>query len=289
MSSNQGIRLKIKSIESTKKITSAMQLVAASKMKKAQELMIQARPYAKSLRSIMNRILQSEHVSHELFEPRTVQRVAYVIMSSKRGLCGGLNNNLFKSILRKVMSDQAKGITSSAILIGQKAVQFFKNSPIEVLASLEPEGDTPSLEELIGVIGVALHAFEEGHVDELVLAYNLFKNSMVQEPTLEVLLPLRREDFEDNETGSVWEYIYDEDPMVVLDIVITRYIEARLYQGVLENYTSEQASRMLAMKAATDNAKEFIQQLKLVYNKARQAAITQEIIEIISGAAAVGH
>ncbi len=289
MSSNQGIRLKIKSIESTKKITSAMQLVAASKMKKAQDLMIRARPYAKSLEGIMSRILQSEHVKHDLFEPRVICRVAYIVMSSKRGLCGGLNNNLFKSILKKVLNDKAHGIESSAILIGQKAVQFFKNSPIEILAVLEPEGDTPALEEIIGVMGVALHAFEIRHIDEIIIAYNLFKNSMVQEPTLEALLPLRHKEFPPEKTSQLWEYIYDEKPIVVLDLVITRYIEARLYQGVLENYTSEQASRMLAMKSATDNAKEFIQQLKLIYNKARQAAITQEIIEIISGAAAVGH
>ncbi len=289
MSANQGIRLKIKSIENTKKITSAMQLVAASKMKKAQDLMLQARPYAKALRSIMGRVLQADHREHELFESRTRRRIAYVIISSKRGLCGGLNNNLFKAVLRKIISDKELGIDSSAVLVGQKAVQFFRNSPVEVLTTLEPEGDTPSLEELIGVIGVALHAFESGHIDELVVAFNLFKNSMTQEPTLETLLPLVKEDFVFDEPSGQWEYLYDEDPLVVLDLVITRYIEARLYQGVLENYTSEQASRMLAMKAATDNAKEFIQQLKLVYNKARQAAITQEIIEIISGAAAVNH
>jgi len=286
MSANQGIRLKIKSIENTKKITSAMQLVAASKMKKAQDLMMQARPYAKHLRSIMNRVMSSEHVDHERFQQREVKKVAYVVMSSKRGLCGGLNNNLFKAILKKVISAKEKGIESSAILIGQKAIQFFKNSPMETLAVLEPEGDTPALEELIGVIGLALHAFEMGDIDELVIAYNLFKNSMTQEPTLETLLPLKRED-KLTARHETWGYIYDEDPTIVLDLIITRYIEARLYQGVLENYTSEQAARMLAMKAATDNAKDFIQQLKLIYNKARQAAITQEIIEIISGAAAV--
>jgi len=288
MSSNQGIRLKIKSIENTKKITSAMQRVASSKMKKAQDLMMQARPYAAHLRSIMNRIMISDHVDHELFQVKKVKKVAYVIMSSKRGLCGGLNNNLFKLILKQVIQAKEQGIESSAILIGHKAINFFKQSPMETLAVLEPEGDTPALEELIGVIGVALHAFETGHIDELIIGYNLFKNAMIQEPTLEVLLPLKRKERSSDCTDiESWEYIYDENPLTVLDLVITRYIEARLYQGVLENYTSEQSARMLAMKAATDNAHDFIQQLKLIYNKARQAAITQEIIEIISGAAAV--
>jgi F-type H+-transporting ATPase subunit gamma len=286
MSANQGIRSKMKSIEGTRKITSAMQLVAASKMKKAQELMMQSRPYSRHVRSILGRLLRSVHIDHELFEERPVKKIAYVIMSSKRGLCGGLNNNLFKLILKKVMRDKEQGIESVGLLIGSKAIQFFRNSPMEVLALLEPTGDTPTLEELIGVIGVALHAFETKYVDELILSYSLFKNSMTQEPTLERLLPLVKEEIQENNESS-WEYLYDESPKVVIDFVLTRYIEGRLYQAVLENYTSEQAARMLAMKSATDNAKDFIAQLKLIYNKARQAAITQEIIEIISGAAAV--
>ncbi|MBM4222440.1 MAG: ATP synthase F1 subunit gamma [Gammaproteobacteria bacterium] len=292
MSANQEIRTKIKSIESTKKITSAMQLVAASKMKKAQELMMQARPYALDLKSIVDRLMLSDIAAdHVLFQHRPIKKVCYIVLSSKRGLCGSLNLNLFKKVLGEFVDQEKRGVAVSAVLIGQKAMHFFKNTELEILAALDPNGDTPSLQELVSLMGLVLTAFESGDIDAVYLVYNDFKNSMTQVPAIEPILPLVRNnsDFtviKKNQQKS-WEYLHDTSASKVLDMVFTRYIEARLYQAVLENFTSEQASRMMAMKAATDNAKSMINDLKLIFNKTRQAAITQEIIEIVSGASAI--
>lgn len=285
MSRFQEIRHKIRSIKSTAKITGAMQMVAASKMKKAQDLTMKVRPYTSHIREIVGHLLSSyPDYRHPLFEKREKKNVAYIVISTKRGLCGGLNQLLFKGVLDHAKACKAEGIGVKSLLIGAKAIEFFRSSPIETIAAVDPHADTPALEDLVGILAVALKSFENGDIDEIHLCYNLFKGSMVQLPTVERLLPL---DFYRNPKELSWEYLFDDDPMMILDILLTRYIEALLYQGILENYTSEQAARMIAMQAASDNAQNLIDDLKLMYNKARQAQITTEITEIVSGAAAI--
>jgi F-type H+-transporting ATPase subunit gamma len=281
----QEIRHKIQSIKSTAKITSAMQMVAAAKMKKAQDLTLKARPYTQHIRQIVEHLLSSyPDYKHPLFEIRKPQHVAYIVISTKRGLCGGLNHLLFKNVLDHARAQKQKGVAVSSLLIGAKAIEFFRGSELSPLAIVDPQSDTPTLEDLVGVLAVALKSFEKQNIDEIYLCYNLFKGSMHQIPQVETLLPLTLTTPEENKS---WEYLFDENPMTILDILLTRYIEALLYQSILENYTSEQAARMLAMQAASDNANNLISELKLMYNKARQAQITTEITEIVSGAAAI--
>lgn len=285
MSRFQEIRGKIRSIQSTAKITGAMQMVAASKMKKAQDLTLKARPYTDHIKEIVGHLLGSHpDYDHPLFAQREKKNVAYIVISTKRGLCGGLNQLLFKSVLDHAKAQKEAGVGISGLYIGSKAIDFFRSSPLVTLATVDPTTDTPALEDLVGILAVALKSFENKDIDEIYLCYNLFKGSMVQLPVVEPLLPLV---FCRKPKELSWEYLFDDDPMTILDILLTRYIEALLYQGILENYTSEQAARMIAMQAASDNAQNLISDLKLMYNKARQAQITTEITEIVSGAAAI--
>lgn len=286
MSRFQEIRHKIQSIKSTAKITAAMQMVAASKMKKAQDLTMKARPYTEHISQIVGHLLTSyPDYEHPLFVKREEKKhVGYIVISTKRGLCGGLNHLLFKHVLDHAKAQTEKGISVSSLLIGAKAIEFFRSSQLTPIAMVDPQTDTPALEDLVGVLAVALKSFEKQDIDEIYLCYNLFKGSMVQLPKIERLLPL---DLVPQSKSKSWEYLFDENPMTILDILLTRYIEALLYQGILENYTSEQAARMMAMQAASDNANNLISDLKLMYNKARQAQITTEITEIVSGAAAI--
>ncbi|MGF1742491.1 F0F1 ATP synthase subunit gamma [Vibrio profundum] len=286
MANTKEIRTKIASVNSTQKITSAMQMVAASKMRRVQENMEKARPYATSMRRVISHVASGTlEYSHPYLELREAKRVAYIIISSDRGLCGGLNTNLFKQVLGEMDKWQQQGVEVDATLIGSKAVGFFHNvSP--VLAQASGLGDQPKLEDLLGTVHAMLEHYNEGKIDRLYLVYNEFVNTMVQQPTVKQLLPYPMAS-DPKLVKSRWDYIYEQDPKDILDDLVLRYIESQVYQGTVENIACEQASRMVAMKAASDNASQLIDDLELVYNKARQAAITQELSEIVSGAQAV--
>ncbi len=286
MSKQQVIRSKIRSIQNTKKITLAMQLVAASKLKKTQDAMLCARPYKNEIQKLLIHLVQQGDLSHSLLQEREPNAILYLVFSSKRGLCGGLNNNLFKQVVKDIIAQQAAGRRVLVVPVGSKAINFFKHADVDIPLSLDHMDDTPSLEDLIALLGVIIDMYESCVVDRIVFAFNVFKNAITQQPILEQLIPLQHEKFSSQMTHET-SYIFDENSSDLLNIILIRYLESVLYQAVLENYTSEQAARMVAMKAATDNAQRFIQDLRLRYNKARQASITQEIIEIISGASAV--
>ena len=286
MAVGKEIRNQIGSIKSTQKITSAMEMVAASKMRKAQERMQATRPYAEKMRQVIGHIAKSnKDYRHPFMQEREVQRVGYIVVSSDRGLCGGLNTNAFKLLVREMREWKEKGIETDICAIGQKAASFFRSYGGNVVAALTHMGDSPSAEQLIGSVKVMLDAFEEGKIDRLFLISNEFVNTMTQSPKSEQLLPLP--EGSDDDVGRQWDYIYEPDSRPILDGLMPRYIESQVYQGVVENLACEQAARMIAMKSATDNAGGIIDELQLVYNKARQAAITQEISEIVSGAASV--
>ncbi|MDW8480296.1 MAG: F0F1 ATP synthase subunit gamma [Xanthomonadales bacterium] len=281
------IRSKIRSIQNTRKVTRALEMVSASKIRRAQDLMKASRPYARMMRQVIGHVARanSEYRHPFLSERETVRRVGYVVISTDRGLCGGLNSNLFRRLLAEIRGHQGQGIEVDLVAIGQKAASFFRRLKVNLVGSVTHLGERPQLSRLIGVLKVALDAYAEGRLDRVFLAYNDFVNTMTQRPTIAQLLPLPPS--EDIATTHDWDYIYEPDPQTVLDQVLTRYIEALVYQGVLENLASEHAARMVAMKAASDNATKLIGELQLVYNKARQAAITREIAEIVGGAAAV--
>jgi len=286
MAVGKEIRNQIGSIKSTQKITSAMEMVAASKMRKAQERMKATRPYAEKMRQVIGHIAKSnKDYVHPFMRERDVKRVGYIVISSDRGLCGGLNGNAFKLLVREMKQWKEKGVEIDLCTIGQKGASFFRSYGGNVVAALTHLGDNPSAEKLIGNVKVMLDAFEEGKIDRLYVIYNEFVNTMTQQPKSEQLLPLP--EGLDEEVGHQWDYIYEPDSRPILDGLLPRYIESQVYQGVVENLACEQAARMIAMKSATDNAGEIISELQLVYNKARQAAITQEISEIVSGAASV--
>lgn len=287
MAGGKEITTKIRSIENTKKVTSALEMVSASKIRKSQDLMNATRPYAHMIRRVMGHLSKA---NPEFRHPFTVRReetkkVGYIIVSSDRGLCGGLNTNLFKLVLASVREWQEKDAEVSLVTLGKKASAFFKNIKVEIAAHASDLGEKPQIEDLIGSIKVMLDAYRDGTVDLVYVVYNDFVNTMTQTPTLEQLLPLPESD--DEEIHDIWDYIYEPDAEALLDTVLVRYIEADVYQAVLENLASEHAARMIAMKNATDNAGDLIDELTLVFNKARQAAITQEISEIVGGAAAV--
>ena len=287
MAGAKEIRGKISSIQNTQKITRAMEMVAASKMRKAQNRMRTARPYADKMRNV---IAHCSAAHHEYTHPYLVQRdevrrVGYIVVSSDRGLCGGLNNNLFRSLVREFDARRDKNIEIDVCAIGNKASMFFKRFGSNIVAQATHLGDAPAIEDLVGTIKVMLDAYNEERVDRLFLVFNNFVNSMTQDPIIEQLLP--REASEETEVEHYWDYLYEPDAKTALDQLMTRYIESLVYQGVVENVASEQAARMVAMKAASDNAGDLIDELQLVYNKARQAAITQELSEIVGGAAAV--
>jgi F-type H+-transporting ATPase subunit gamma len=287
MSGGKEITGQIKSIENTKKVTSALEMVSASKIRKSQALMKATRPYARMMRRIVGHLGKA---NPEYRHPFTlahdeVKKVGYIIVSTDRGLCGGLNSNLFKLVLKSMSEWKGQGAEISMVTLGKKAFAFFKNVKVEIAAHASHLGEKPQIADLIGVIKTMLDAYRDRHVDRVYIVYNDFINTMAQKPVIEQLLPLPETD--DEEVRDIWDYIYEPDAETLLDSVLVRYIEALVYQAVLENLASEHAARMIAMKSATDNATDLIGELKLVYNKARQASITQEISEIVSGAAAV--
>ncbi len=286
MASGNEIKGKIGSIKNTQKITSAMEMVAASKMKKAQDRMASSRPYAESMRNVIGHLAHGDlEYRHPYLEEREVKRVGYIVISTDRGLCGGLNTNEFKRVAMDAKKWQEQDVEVDFAALGSKACAFFGRFGGNVLAAESGIGDAPSVQDVVGLVRVMLNAFDEGNLDRIYLVYNNFVNTMAQEPKIDQLLPLPKSD--DEELKHRWDYIYEPDPKPILEKLMVRYIESQVYQGVVENAASEQAARMVAMKAATDNAGDLIDELQLVYNKARQAAITQEISEIVSGAAAV--
>jgi len=287
MAVGKEIKTKIASVQNTQKITKAMEMVAASKMRKAQNSMAASRPYAESIRNVIGHIaLGNLEYHHPYMEEREVKRIGYIVVSTDRGLCGGLNINLFKRVLADAANWQQQGAEVDFAIIGSKATAFFNNMGAKIVAQVSGLGDNPSVTNLVGNVKVMLKAYENGEIDKLFIVYNKFFNTMTQQPTIDQLLPLPKSD--DDEIKHRWDYIYEPDANVLLDQLLVRYIESQVYQGVVENLACEQAARMIAMKAATDNAGELIEDLQLVYNKARQAAITQELGEIVAGAAAVG-
>ena len=287
MAIGKEIRNQIGSIKSTQKITSAMEMVAASKMRKAQERMQATRPYADKMRQVIGHIAKANaQYKHPFMVEREVKRVGYIVVSTDRGLCGGLNINLFKALVREMKAWKEKGVETDLCAIGQKGASFFRSYGGNVVAALTHLGDSPSSEKLIGNVKVMLDAFSEGKIDRLYVVSNEFVNTMTQSPKVEQLLPLPESEDEE-EIKNQWDYLYEPDARQILDGLLPRFIESQVYQGVVENLACEQAARMIAMKSATDNAGSIIDELQLAYNKARQAAITQEISEIVSGAASV--
>ena len=287
MSGTKEIRGKIRSVNNTQKITRAMEMVAASKMRKAQERMQKARPYAKKMRNVIAHC-SAAHLQYThpyLIEREGVNRIGYIIISTDRGLCGGLNSNLFRALVRDMDKWRQKNVEIEVCTIGNKASMFFKRFGANIVASATHLGDAPAIAELIGTIKVMLDAYSDQKIDRVYLTFNNFINSMTQQPVIEQLLP--REASEEEEVKHYWDYIYEPDAKEALDQLMTRYVESLVYQAVVENGASEQAARMVAMKAASDNASNLIDELQLAYNKARQAAITQELAEIVGGAAAV--
>lgn len=286
MASGKEIKSKIGSIKNTQKITSAMEKVAASKMKKAQERMASSRPYAENIRKVIGHIAHgSLEYNHPYLEERQAKRVGYIVISTDRGLCGGLNTNMFKTLVQDVQKFKAQDVEVDFAAIGNKSANFLSRFEDKVLAQASGLGDTPSIQDIIGPVKIMLDAYNEGKLDRLFVVYNNFVNTMRQEPKIDQLLPLPKA--ESQALSHRWDYIYEPDPKAILDTLMVRFIESQVYQGVVENAASEQASRMVAMKAATDNAGDLMDELQLVYNKARQAAITQEISEIVAGSAAV--
>ncbi|MFN2308737.1 MAG: F0F1 ATP synthase subunit gamma [Gammaproteobacteria bacterium] len=286
MAGAKEIRTKIKSIKSTQKITKAMQMVAASKMRKAQDRMQATRPYAEKMRNVVAHMaLAHPEYKHPYLVSREVQRVGLIVVSTDRGLCGGLNVNLFKGVIGQMKGWNQQGYEIDVTAFGSKATQFFKRIGGRVVAQATHLGDAPAISDLIGSVKVMLDAYDEGRIDRLYLAYNEFVNTMTQAPRVDQLLPIVPDT--DERLRHHWDYLYEPDAKPVMTALLTRYIESLVYQGMVENIACEQGARMVAMKSATDNAGELIDELQLVYNKARQAAITQEISEIVGGAAAV--
>ena len=291
MAGTKEIRTKIKSVQNTRKITKAMEMVAASKMRRAQERMRNARPYSEKVRNIAANLGKAnpEYRPAYLVE-REVKNAGVVIVTTDKGLCGGMNTNVLRALTNTMKELDSKGVSLSCTPIGMKGFQFLNRIKAKIVSHVTQMGDTPHLEKLIGAIKVQLDAYEKGEVDAVYLAYTKFINTMKQEPVVEKLLPLSSEKLtqttdEAREYG--WDYLYEPDPQSVVDELLKRYVEALIYQAVAENMASEQSARMVAMKAASDNAKNVIGELQLVYNKTRQAAITKELSEIVGGAAAV--
>lgn len=291
MASLKEIRAKVASIKSTQKITRAMQMVAASKMRRAQERMQLGRPYADSMRRVVSHLVKaSPDYKHPYLVPRPVNRVGYIVVSSDRGLAGGLNINLFKKLMQHVKQQKSQAVETRFAVIGQKGVSFFKTFGGTVIAAETHYGDNPSFEQLSVPVQVMLDAYNRGEIDEIYMVYNEFVNAMTQNPSVQRLVPIAAESLVDETMANrehSWDYIYEPTTKELLDGLMGRYVESIVYQGVVENIASEQSARMVAMKAATDNAGNLINELQLVYNKLRQAAITREISEIVGGAAAV--
>lgn len=301
MAGAKEIRGKISSIQNTQKITRAMEMVAASKMRRAQERMAASRPYADHMAEVIEHLAHAnpEYRHPYMVSANSVQRVGYVVITSDRGLCGGLNVNVFRQLTREFKERLDAGVTLETCAVGRKGIQFLKRTGSNVVAEVADLGDRPALADIIGPVRAMLQSFEEGRIQELYLVHNRFVNTMTQQPVIKQLLPVspseaaaehadrRRTEELEAMKRSHWDYIYEPDAVEVLDTLMERYIESLVYQGVVENVACEMAARMVAMKSASDNADNLIEDLRLAYNKARQAAITQELSEIVSGAAAV--
>jgi len=288
MAAGKEIRGKIKSVENTKKITKAMEMVAASKMRKAQERMRAARPFTEKVRNIAANLghANPEYV-HPFMELNDAKGIGYIVVTTDKGLCGGLNTNVLRVLTQKLRDGQAAGLTPQAVAIGNKGLGFLGRNGIKVVAQVTQLGDTPHLERLIGPVKVLLDAYVNGEISAVHLCYTRFINTMKQEPVVDQLLPLSIKDMQSDSPTRSWDYVYEPDAHVVIDDLLLRYVEALVYQAVAESMASEQSARMVAMKSATDNAGSVIGELKLIYNKTRQAAITKELSEIVAGAAAV--
>jgi len=285
MSGAKEVKGKIRSVENTQKITKAMEMVAASKMRKAQERVEAARPYAQKIRRTIGHLAEANpNDDHPFMQEREAKRVGFIVISTDRGLCGGLNINLFRRVLNEMRTWQDKGVETDVAVVGKKAITFFRRLG-DVEAEASDLGDKPQLEDLIGSIKVMLDAYRDGKIDRLFLVGNEFVNTMTQRPEAQQLLPIPAS--EDEELPEHWDYIYEPEAAELLDYILQRYVESQIYQGVVENVACEMAARMVAMKSASDNAGEIIEELELQYNKARQAAITQELSEIVAGAQAV--
>ncbi len=286
MAAGKEIRGKIKSVENTKKITKAMEMVAASKMRKAQERMRAARPYSDKIRNIAANLSHANpEYTHAFMQTNESAVTGFIVVTTDKGLCGGMNTNILRAVTSKLKEAQAAGKKAQAVAIGNKGLGFLNRVGAQVVSHATQLGDKPHLEKLIGPVKVMLDAYSEGKVSAVYLCYTKFINTMRQEPVIEQLLPLK--DMQADKTAYSWDYIYEPDAQSVIDDLLVRYTEALVYQAVAENMASEQSARMVAMKAATDNAGSVIGELKLVYNKTRQAAITKELSEIVAGAAAV--
>jgi F-type H+-transporting ATPase subunit gamma len=291
MAAGKEIRGKIKSVENTKKITKAMEMVAASKMRKAQDRMRAARPYSEKVRNITANLATAnpEYTHAFMAQAKDVKAkaVGFIVVTTDKGLCGGMNTNVLRQVTQKTRELEAAGNRIEVVAIGNKGLGFLNRIGVKVVSSVTQIGDTPHLEKLIGPIKVMLDAYQDGQLDAVYLCYTKFINTMRQEPVVQQLLPLPAQALEADRGAHSWDYIYEPDAQVVIDELLVRYVEALIYQAVAENLASEQSARMVAMKAATDNAGNVIGELKLVYNKTRQAAITKELSEIVSGAAAI--
>jgi F-type H+-transporting ATPase subunit gamma len=287
MAVGKEVRTKIGSIKNTQKITRAMEMVAASKMRKTKDRMQATRPYSKRIGKIIKHLAQANpEYKHSYLIARDVKRVGIIVVSSDRGLCGGLNSNLFRKTLTHLMQWEKENIEVDVCTIGTKASGFFSNLKVNLVGQVTKLGDTPHPQDIVGVIKIMLDAYEAGRIDQLYVVSNEFVNTMTQRPTVEQLIPVVACELDENLSGH-WDYIYEPDAKEVLDHLLSRFIESKVYQGLVENNACEQAARMVAMKSASDNAGNLIGELQLIYNKARQAAITQEISEIVAGAAAV--
>lgn len=286
MANTKEIRQKIGSIQSTQKITRAMEMVAASKMRKSQQRVLASRPYLKRIKEVIGHLIKGNlEYTHPYLIERPVKRVVFLVISTDRGLCGGLNINLFKSVFAEMRKLDEQGIPSVVCTIGKRAESFFVHHKAQVLASITGIGDRPKMADLIGIMKVVIDSFANNEADEVYLCFNKFISTLTQKPQIERLLPVAEPT--DIEHHASWDYIYEPDAASLLNILVHRYIETLIYQGTVENVACEQAARMMAMKNASDNAEELIDDLKLIYNKARQAAITKELAEIVAGAAAV--
>ncbi len=288
MAGEKEIRSKIRSVKNMQKITSAMEMVAATKIRKAQKQMEASRPYAQRIRRVIGHLAHANpDYKHPFLTEREVRRVGFIIISTDRGLCGGLNVNLFKTVIGEIANWQEQSVDVDLALVGAKAVQFFRRLGGNVVGTATHLGDKPHVNDLIGAIKIMLDSYSEGRIDRLFLVHNDFINTMSQRPEVSSLLPVSAIDLGDESLQDHWDYIYEPDAGELLDDVLMRYIESQVYRGAVENFACEMAAKMVAMKSATDNAGEIIDKLQLAYNKARQASITQEISEIVGGAAAV--
>jgi F-type H+-transporting ATPase subunit gamma len=286
MASGKEIRTKIGSVKNTQKITSAMQMVAASKLRKTQLRMEASRPYAERIRTVIGHLSEANpDYRHPYLQHREVKRVGYIVVSTDRGLCGSLNVNMFRVVLNHMREWQERGVEADLCLVGAKGMAFFRRLKTNIVAATSHLGETPAVADLVGAIATMTDAYREGAIDRVFLVHNEYVNTMSQKPEITTLLPV--EPIDKDELQTHWDYIYEPDAADLLNGVLDRYIESQVYRGAVENVACEMASKMVAMKSATENAGKFIEQLQLQYNKARQAAITQEIAEIVGGAAAV--